>query len=333
MGLRFKDLESWQEWHASRRRLHVLKDRLTRRAAAPLEMRFWTRGDTQRLLVACDSNSPTNQHALLEPLSAAPDLPAVIAQPATVELRLGTAWTEVDAGDALGSIRAVASIGDHLGVGYWAHKMARENSWHQLVVQHGLLTPYSPPPPVGSAVLAWSDADAAFLAAGRADLRTVTVGSPLLHAASQHQAPHVSRFEKPVFLGQLHGAELSRAAMTRSVTKFWRLTGATYRPHPREEDKLSRAQHAVWRAMGMKIEAGGSLAEVLRPTVAAFSTGVLEAAARGIPAWVFHDRPPTWLSEMWARYGLAPWGGSPTRFVPPDTDPVQAIVEQLRSHS
>jgi hypothetical protein len=39
---------------------------------------------------------------------------------------------------------------------------------------------------------------------------------------------------------------------------------------------------------------------------------VLDAAARGIPAWVDFPRPPDWLAGFWARYRMAQWGGPPT---------------------
>lgn len=43
------------------------------------------------------------------------------------------------------------------------------------------------------------------------------------------------------------------------------------------------------------------------------SHGVLEAAARGLPAWVDYPDPPEWLEEFWARYGLQRWGGEATK--------------------
>ena len=52
--------------------------------------------------------------------------------------------------------------------------------------------------------------------------------------------------------------------------------------------------------------------QVDRPVVSVYSTGVLEAAARGIPAWVYLPRPPSWLAELWQRYRMAAWGGAPT---------------------
>lgn len=332
MGLRYTDLDSWRSWQASRRRLHVLKAALTPSRPAPTAptLEFWTRGQAPRVLVACDSTSPTNHHALVVPFSSpeAPD--TVLAHPAGLNLGLeGSGWRRVPSAP-LDAVGTVVSIGDHLQVGAWAHGLAVARGWRRLVVQHGLLTPFSPPPPTGSRFLAWSQADADYVGEGRPDLESVVVGSPLLAAAAATPAPHVSRFTTPVFLGQLHGAELGRWSMTRSVTAFWRETGATYRPHPREEDKLSRAQHALWRRMGMTFDEGAVLTEVDRPVVAAFSTGVLEAAARGIPAWVFHLNPPAWLQEMWKRYALSRWGDSPTS--PPTTqaDPTKQILEEAR---
>lgn len=328
MGLMFSDLQEWQRWQNSRRRLHVAKDRLRAlrpgpgpASSQPASVRptLWQRGTDPQLLVACDSTSPTNDHSLLAPLSRDATIPAVIGHPPGLELALPAGdWERVDGpAEVLEGIVAVASIGDHLGVGAWAHQLAAEHHWRQLVVQHGLLTPYSPPPPRGARVLAWSDADADYLLAGRPDLEAEVVGSPLLAAAATTPTSHhVSRFTPPVFLGQLHGAELSRASMTRSVTAFWRRTGATYRPHPREEDKLSRLQHDLWRRMGMDVDDSGPLSALERPVVSAFSTGVLEAAARGIPSWVFHLHPPAWLEEVWDRNGMARWGTAPTAFHP-----------------
>ncbi|HSO70895.1 MAG TPA: prephenate dehydrogenase [Arachnia sp.] len=335
MGLRYLDHESWRRWQESRRRLQILRSWLASPSSPTGKPdrphRVWARGSDPALLVACDSNSPTNHHALLAPLSSDVELPAIVVYPTATDLRLpGDGWREVvDPDQVLAGVRAVVSIGDHLGVGAWAHEQAARRGWRQLVVQHGLLTPFSPPPPPDVEVLAWSEADAAFITAGRPDLTTHVVGSPLLAAAAGNPARHVSRFATPVFLGQLHGAELSRWSMTRSVTYFWRLTGATYRPHPREEDKLSQAQHAIWRRLGMDVDSSTPLAELDRPVVSAFSTGVLEAAARGIPAWVFHVSPPPWLEEFWDRYSMSRWGRRPTPPPAVESDPATRIAHHL----
>jgi len=320
VGLIFTELTEWRRWQDSRRRLQVLKDHLTSRGRRtppyPPAMRFWTRGADPTLLVACDSNSPTNYHSLLAPLNVDAELPTVIVAPQSTELDLPEGeWIEVN-DPSLRSVSTVATIGNHLTVGAWAHAEATRREWREVVVQHGLLTPYSPPPPHGVVWLAWSEQDAEFIATNRPDLRTHVTGSAMLHSAKSNPAPHVSRFVTPVFLGQLHGAELSRWSMTRSVTAFWRQTGAIYRPHPREEDKISRAQHALWRRMGMEFDSSLTVVDITRPVVSAFSTGILEAAARGIPAWVYHLDPPPWLEEVWDRYGMRRWGERPT--LPPE---------------
>ena len=131
-----------------------------------------------------------------------------------------------------------------------------------------------------------------------------------------------------IFLGQLHGAELPRAAMTRSAILFCRMTGATYRPHPSERDLMSRLQHRAFGRLGIEVDASGTaLADLGRPVAAAYSTGLVEAAARGLPAWAFHPSPPAWLREFWERYGLSVWGADPTPApVLPTIEPARAIA-------
>lgn len=239
---------------------------------------------------------------------------ALLVQPSHIDLRLDDAWDPVEEVD-LSDIDVMISIGDHLPLGRKFHEQAGRRGWAEVVIQHGLVTPYAPPPPKGSHVLAWSEQDADYLAQGRPDLTTAVSGSAMLaHArSSAHDAEHVSRFEAPTFLGQLHGAELSRLSMTLSATQFCRTTGASYRPHPREEDKLSRLQHRLWERMGVVVDRRPiPLTELSQPTVSAFSTGVLEAAARDMPSWVYHLNPPLWLEELWERYRMSRWGHAPT---------------------
>ncbi len=335
VGLRFTTHDDWQRWQSSRRRIHVLRDRLRGDASAPLppRIKLWSRGSNPELLVACDSDSPTNHHALLSALESS-DQAAILAVPEAAAITPpGPGWHVLDSTEkAFDNLNRVASIGDHLAVGAWAKGVAQVHRATQIVVQHGLLTPWSPPPPEGALFLAWSEADAHFVSEGRSDLSTRVTGSPLLASAAQHKPERpVSRFEVPVFLGQLHGAELSRIAMTKSVTTFWRMTGASYRPHPREEDRLSRIQHRLWRKMGIRIDGAGSLAGLDQPVVAAFSTGILESAARGVPSWAFHVNPPSWLREMWERYELAVWGDAPTKYSVPVGKPIDELVQSFWS--
>lgn len=135
----------------------------------------------------------------------------------------------------------------------------------------------------------------------------------------------------PVFLGQLHGAELARRTSAATVTEFCRRTGASYRPHPAETDLLSRLQHRRWERRGITVDRTGEpLAELRRPIVSVFSTGVLEAAAAGAPSWVFCVNPPAWVEEFWQRYGLHRWGETPTPAPPvPEIEPARAIAGAL----
>ena len=54
---------------------------------------------------------------------------------------------------------------------------------------------------------------------------------------------------------------------------------------------------------------GTPLRELGAPVVSVFSTGVLEAAAAGLPAWVLLRRSARRGSpEFWERYGMSRWG-------------------------
>ncbi len=210
------------------------------------------------------------------------------------------------------TIRRVLSAGAFESVSLPVHGWARDRDVEFVVVQHGLLTPFAPPLPEASHLLAWSEADAAFWAEGRPDVATSTVGPQLLWRAAQR--PLSPKSDRAVFLGQLHGVELPRLDVARVSSRFCRMTHAEYRPHPGERDMVSRALHEVWRRTGVEFEASGlPLAELARPVVSIFSTGILEAAAQGRPAWGVHPEPPSWLLEVWARYGIGRWGGEPTR--------------------
>jgi hypothetical protein len=64
--------------------------------------------------------------------------------------------------------------------------------------------------------------------------------------------------------------------------------------------------------------------------VSVFSTGVLEAAARGMPAWVEFPKPPSWLQEFWERYGMSRYGAEPTPAPSrPAVEPASAIARVL----
>jgi hypothetical protein len=92
------------------------------------------------------------------------------------------------------------------------------------------------------------------------------------------------------------------------------------------------ATHARWEASGIAIDRSGlPLRDLGAPVVSVFSTGVLEAAAAGLPAWVTAPQPPPWLREFWDRYTLSPWGGPPTASPErPEVEPSRGVAEVVR---
>ncbi len=343
MGLRYpEDLARWSAWQERRHTLRLLKSRLRpgRPAEPPIHLRRST-GGPPSVLVVLESGSPTERAALLEPLALlvgevpfALAAPGPLALPEAVEAASGP-WSPSREGD----LRALAahtpvvmSLGHFLPLSRIVFD-TRGPERPLTVVQHGLLTPATPPLPRGSLLLAWSQADGAFWRSGRADVTAHVVGSQLLHnAAAAGTATHVSRFLPPLFLGQLHAAELSRSELVLATTRFCRQHDAAYRPHPSERDRLSRMQHRLWERIGIEvIRTDSPLAQAGRPIVSVFSTGVLEAAATGLPSWVYHPNPPSWLTEFWDRYGMHQWGTTPTPPPPPAARaPARLVADALR---
>ena len=167
-------------------------------------------------------------------------------------------------------------------------------------------------------------------------MRAFTVGSQLLYNANQKSlGVPVESSGAPIFLGQMHGAELPRSSYVNVSYRFIKKHNAIYRPHPSETDKLSTLTHALWERQGIPIDRSGvPLNELPNPVVSIFSTGVLEAAIRGIPAWVYHPNPPGWLEEFWNRYGMGRWGEDRTPAPPqPDIEPARRIAELIIEHS
>lgn len=348
-----RDIEAWHAWHGRQHRLRQIRTSLFPARAST----FWLaiRGASPGILIGLDAETPTQLASLVRPLELLPRLDAAVLMP---ERRPGLLpggawrWLEVtsrvegrvlDDGsravrssgvhqlpDILASVRAVVSVGHYLPVGAVANRWAERLEAARVVVQHGLLTPHAPPLPPESHFLAFSDADGEFAAAGRGDVVCSSIGSQLLWAAGNDRSapPEVQR---PVYLGQLHGAELPRGIKGRVAADFCRATGAVYRPHPAETDIASRAQHALWERLGIVVDRSGRpLRELRRPVISAFSTGVLEAAARGVPAWVVFPEAPRWLLEFWHRYSMSRWGGPPT--APPERpkrEPAAAVADHL----
>lgn len=342
-----RSLERWQEWQTSRHRARQLKHAVTgairsRRGDAPSQpsLVLHSRDCAEtggRILIAVDSASPTSRISLLTALPYLSSAVDVLA-PAEVELPelTGGEWTRqivasprevLDARD----ISSVLSLGWHLHVGRLAHSWALEHDIPAAVVQHGALTPFAPPLPPRTTLLAWSDADAQFYRSGRDDLEVRTVGSQLLWQAG-HDAdePGGEIDEQIVFLGQMHGAELPRKITAGTAYRFCRRENALYRPHPAETDVLSRSAHSLMRRRGIEFQDPAlPLHELRQPVVGVFSTGVLEAAMRGLPGWVEATHAPAWVHEFWDRYGMRRYGGEPTPAPEIPADEPSRVIAQV----
>jgi hypothetical protein len=334
MALMFpEDLDAWKRWQGSRNRLRSARHTLRR----PEQPELWlhVRGYAPVVLFALDATTPTALASVAAPLAHLGDTHVAVLAPADLSAQLPGSWAvtrvEADASQPawLDSLHTFVATGHFLPVGYTAYRWARRIGARFLVVQHGLLAPQMAPLPSGTHLLAFSDQDAEFWRSGRTDVTTEVIGSELLWNAAHRPRVEVAS-DTPVFLGQLHGAELSRAVSGGTAFTFCRDFDAEYRPHPAETDRLSRWQHERWRGRGVRFAAPGGLLDQPRPVVSIFSTGVLEAAAAGIPSWVTCVRPPAWVQEFWERYGLRLWGGPPTPAPPlPDIEPARAIARRV----
>ncbi len=352
------DLDAWQAWQRRQKKLKWAKYKLNSLLASarsrtvaeePVRGLLYTRGTKPQVLIVMDSFSPTNRNAILEPLKHLDTVDVALWVPEDASEYLDGQyaserysrkdWSEQEiSGDELmrllPDIRIVLSAAQFLGRGAAAYEYARAIGAEYWMVQHGLLVPQAPPLPVGCTLLAFSEADAEFWASGRRDVTTHAVGSQLLYLAAQKAAGAEVQKQndlEPIFLGQMHGAELPRASFAYASHSFLKKFGGTYRPHPSEKDKLSVLTHKLWEKEGIRIDRSGTpLNEVPNPVVSIFSTGVLEAAIRGIPAWVYHPAPPAWLVEFWDRYGMNQWGQEPTPApVQPKKEPAQRIAELM----
>lgn len=331
------DLAAWHRWQQSRSPLRMVRNAIRKQAEPALCLSV--RGEDPRILVALDSTKPTSVASYMRPLAFLPDNDLAVLSPADVSGVLpGEGWqTQMVRDGAMPEtvrhIRAVLAAGNYLPVSAAAYHWSKLLGARFMVVQHGLMTPHAPPLPIDGHLLAFNTADGAFWSSGRQDVTFDVVGSQLLWEAAERPAAPLQENGRPVFLGQLHGAELPRMGLARAATNFCTSAGATYRPHPSETDQLSRLQHAWWERRGIHIDRSGSpLAEVSAPIVSAFSTGVLEAAARGIPSWVSYPRPPRWLEEFWERYGMSNWGSEPTPApVQGEQEPAAVIARILQT--
>ena len=314
-------LEEWRRWQRSRMPwARRARDRLRRHR--PQELAFVYSGDHPRLLAAFDSLGPSEVAAVLDPLTkvalrqpVAALLPKHLVGSLAPPLRATVLpWDENSVSDGrLSRLEAAITIGEHLPCGELAHSVGRRLRIPCYVVQHGLITPFSPPVPEDGVFLAWTDEDGEFARHGSSEHgAVVTVGAQLLWKAALGSAPlRPEASTAPLFLGQLHGAELDRSVTVRTVNRLAGEGPLVYRPHPAEQDVLSRIQHRRWARRGVAFDRDRCpLPEVDRPVLGIFSTGLLEAAAAGRPTWGTCVQPPDWVEEVWERYAIARHGDS-----------------------
>lgn len=333
-GLRYSDLAAWQAWSASRSRvssgLRGAKAKM-RPVAAPSATMYLPAG-VPRTLVVLDLLTPSCRFAAHDPLRHLDaETTAVLTSLSDPELPTSGSWTVTPWHGSLDrSIEQVLSLGSYLGLSAQVKTLTRGRDVRFNVVQHGLLTPWSPPAAQGDHLLAWTHADAEYWRSRTPGVTTEVVGSQMLWNATQLPTATVVD-ERPIVLGQLHGIELRKDDALRAYLRFCRGEGVSYRPHPNESDALSRAAHRVMRAAGIDFETSGRpLVDLGRPVVSIFSTGSLEAAHRGLPAWVTHPSPPGWVRDFWSRYKLRTWGSEPTEaWHRPEREPAAEVARAL----
>lgn len=328
-----RDYEAWRSWersqHPLRRAKGAVRRALRRESPAPLIMH--ASSSNPRVLAALDVPRGTSVEALLAPLDHLDGDVGILTRGSLPPALRKSGWTDVvvqSVTDLPRSVQHVLSAGSFEAVSLPVHGEALRRGVQFHVVQHGLVTPFAPPLPLGSHLFAWTDADGTFWSDKRDDVSVTAVGGQLIWRAAQR--PTTPLDDHIQWLGQLHGAELPRRSFARAAETFCQQSGAWYRPHPAERDLLSRAQHAVWRRRGIRVVVDGTaLSESRLPVASVFSTGLIEAAARGLPAWGYHPEPPAWLEDLWERCGIGKWGSSTTRSVPPTEEPARVIAAAL----
>ena len=349
-GLRHPgDLVAWRRWHESRHPVRQVARATRSRLRPPTDVRvdLFTPGPDVDLLVAVEATHASVDRAVVAPLShLTPARTAIVApvgwQPPVAYSAHERRTISLPDLSALVSPRAVLAAGHYTEIGAAAFGVAEEGEATFFVSQHGALTPFAPPLPRAAHLLAWSDADGEFWTTGRQDITVTSTGSQLLWAASPGIDTGAPLPVRPapgarlVYLGQGHAAEISRARLAHAALTTCRQHGAVYRPHPSERDVTSRAVLAGYARAGITVDRSGApLVDLEAPIVSVFSTGVLEAAARGRDAWVDFPRPPVWLGEFWERYAMHRLGTAPTPA--PDRPAIEPalriarLVEELAS--
>lgn len=350
-GLAYRSLDEWHSWRARRARLGAFFGVKDAFASIPHGL-FVAQLTPVRdpILVALDSDSPTQRAALLDPAMALAKTgePMVILAPLHIKALLTSLGFDLLDGDIQSSQiaglhpRSVLATSHAGGAGALAWSAASVSKVPFFIAQHGVLTPFAPPLPKDCTLLAWSDSDAEFWSSGRSDIKAVTLGSQLLYRAGTTRARQVEP-RKPgavstrtYFLGQLHGPELPRSKTFATVSQLRHLGPVSYRPHPCETDILSRAQHRYLKALHIEVDRTRTdLVDLPNGRVVAiFSTGILEAGASGQDAFAFCKNTPTWVEEVWERYNMSPLeSAQPTKVTIPETEPADSIAKLVKEAS
>jgi hypothetical protein len=342
-GLRYpSDLVAWQRWQAMRHpvRKVVRSTRGHLRPAGETLVDLVHPDHGADVLVAVEATHASAWQAVVAPLAHLdPARTAVVAPVGWLAPNAFAAHFRrtVAASRLPEAVRpaSVLAAGHHSEIGNAAFLTAARHRSRFYVSQHGALTPFAPPLPPGAHLLAWTDADADFWCTGRPDVATTTTGSQLLWRAGDTRLVHEQvDAETPLtYLGQGHAAEIRRSRLVHAALTTCLERDAVYRPHPSESDVTSRAVLKTFSRLGVPVApADVALADLTAPIVSVFSTGVLEAAARGRDAWVDFPRPPAWLGEFWERYGMRRLGDLPTP-APERTpvEPARRIAEVVSS--
>jgi hypothetical protein len=361
-GLRHPaDLVAWRRWHESRHPVRHVARSARARLRPPGEVRvdLLVRGGDADVLVAVEATHTSVDRAVVAPLAHLDAARTAVVAPVGWQppaayadhARRTVPLSDLD----LPGVRAVLAAGHYTEIGAAAFALAERRGAPYFVSQHGALTPYAPPLPRDAHLLAWSEVDGAYWTAGRHDVTVTATGSQLLWlagglvtgagapsstsagagapsstSAGAGAPSSTSAGAGPLtYLGQGHAAEVSRARLARAALATCREHGAVYRPHPSERDVTSRVVLAAYARAGITVDTRGvPLVDLEAPIVSVFSTGVLEAAARGRDAWVDFPRPPAWLGEFWERYAMHRLGTLPTPAPDrPEVEPARRVAQ------
>lgn len=325
------DLTAWHEW--SRRGLvNRVRSGLGARGRAQEPLTYRNAESPPQIAVAVASSSPSASAALLAPFRHLGDISTVVISDTDLGALLPH-WRAERARwpAAVSEVKAVMGDGNFLALGHDVWATSVQMGVPYFVSQHGAITPFAPPLPRGAHLITWSEEDGEFWRSGRTDVIVHVAGSQLLWDAAAKASGVPSAAEPLTFLGQGHSAEVGRARMSEAALRFCRRHDAVYRPHPSERDKVSRLSIEAFRRLRIAVDDSVPLNEMRGPVVSVFSTGVLEAAAQGRPAWVDIPRAPGWLAEFWERYGMRRFGDVPTApFERPAVEPARQIAGILR---